>query len=125
MSGFFPHLFAGFVSSVIGLYYFKNYFYGRKKNKEKILLVIICLFFSIIPDIFLIIYYLTNIYPKDFFFPFHNIVHFIIGPAAIISLLVLKYKTNVKRRPIWIMGFWSLLLHLSLDIFITEYSLWF
>jgi len=125
MPGVIPHLLAGIAMAILGRFYFKSYFDGKEKIKEKILLVIVCLIFSVIPDIFLIIYYSTKIFSKEFFLPLHDTVYIIIGPIAIFFLILLKYGIELKTKPIWIMGFWSILLHLIMDFFISEFNLWF
>ncbi len=52
MPGALIHLAAGTAMFFIGRLYFKNYFEGENKSKETILLLVVCLFFSIIPDFF-------------------------------------------------------------------------
>ena len=125
MPGAIPHIITGIAMAILGRYYFKSYFDGKEKNKEKILLVFVCLLFSVIPDFFLIIFYSTKIFSFEFFLYLHDIIHIVIGPIAIFFLIVLKYGPEVKWKPIWIMGFWSILVHLFMDIFISEYNLWF
>jgi uncharacterized membrane-anchored protein len=124
MPGIIPHLIAGSAMAIIGRYYFKSYFDGKEKTKEKLLLAAVCLSFSILPDFLLVTYYSTKISAFEFFLPFHNIVHIIIGPIAIVFLIVLKYGIETKRKPIWAMGLWSILLHLVMDLFILESSIW-
>ena len=124
MPGGLLHLAAGTAMFVIGRYYYKGYFEGVNKTKESILLLIVCLFFSILPDFFLIIYYTTYVLPFDVFLIFHNIVFIVIGPIAIIILLILKYRVHMKRKPILIMGMWCILLHLVMDLFIPDTSIW-
>ena len=124
MPGALIHLAAGTAMFVIGRYYFKNYFIGDNKTKENIILLFSCLFFSIIPDFFLIIYYTTHVLPFEVFLNYHDIVLLISGPLAIIALLILKYKVNMKRKPILIMGMWCILLHITMDLFIPETGIW-
>ena len=124
MPGALVHLAAGTTMFVIGRYYFKNYFISDNKTKENILLLFACLFFSIIPDFFLIIYYTTYILPFEVFLNYHDLVLLISGPLALIVLLILKYKVNIKRKPILIMGMWCILLHITMDLFISETGIW-
>jgi hypothetical protein len=122
MPGAIPHLIAGSAMFFIGRYYFKSYFDGDNKLKEKILLAFICLLFSILPDFILVIYYTTHVLPFCTFLPFHDLVHIIFSPIAIIILLILKFKVNTKREPIWIMGLWCIILHIVMDLFLSEHG---
>ena len=125
MPGFIPHLIAGCTMFFIGRYYFKNYFDGKDKFRERLLLAFVCLSFSFLPDFFLIIYYTTHILPKETFVPYHEAFYFILLPIVISSLIILKYLNNIKRKPIWIMGSLCIVLHLIMDFFVQETCLWF
>lgn len=120
MPGILPHLIAGCTMFIIGRYYFKSYFDGDNKTKELLLLAVTCLSFSIIPDFFLGIYHTTHILPYDMLLPYHVFAHLVFSPIAIIVLLILKYRINTKRGPIWVMGLWSIILHITMDLFISE-----
>ena len=122
MPGALTHLAAGAAMFIIGRFYFKNYFEGVKnKNKESLILLFVCLFFSVIPDFFLIIYYLTYILPFEVFLIYHYLVIIVSGPLAIAIILILKYQqVNIKRKPIIMMGMWCILLHIAVDIFIAN-----
>ncbi len=120
-----PHMFAGLAMFIIGRYYFKDYFEGEDKFKEHFLLLFVCLSFSFLPDIFLIFYYSTKISSYGTLSPYHTFFHIIIVPTAIILLITLKYKIDVKRKPIWIMGLWSLIVHVIMDLLIPEQGIWF
>jgi uncharacterized membrane-anchored protein len=124
MPGGLVHLAAGTAMFVIGRYYYKDYFEGVNKTKESILLLIVCLFFSILPDFFLIIYYTTHVLPFEVFLAYHDLVLLISGPIAIITLLILKYWINIKRKPLLIMGMWCILLHITMDLLIPETGIW-
>ena len=124
MPGVFVHLIAGSAMFFIGRYYFKNYFDGEHKKKERLFLAAICLSFSLLPDFFLGIYYTTHILSLDFLVPFHIFVHLIFSPIAIVVLLILKYVINVNREPVWVMGLWCIVLHIVMDLFIPEIG-WF
>ena len=125
MPGAIPHLIAGCTMFFIGRYFFKNYFDGKDKLKERLLLAGVCLSFSFLPDFFLIIYYLTGIFPKENFVIFHDLFSLILLPIAIVGLIILKYIVNTKRGPIWIMGCFCILLHITMDFFIEETGVWF
>jgi len=124
MPGAIPHLIAASAMFIVGRYYFKRYFDGNDKAKERLLLAVVCLLFSVIPDFFLIIYYTTYMLPFDVLLPYHDFAHLIFSPIAIVSLLLLKYRVDVKRGPIWIMGLWCIMLHIAMDIAIPEFGVW-
>jgi len=124
MPGVIVHLIAGSAMFFIGRYYFKNYFDGGHKKKERLLLAAVCLSFSLIPDLFLGIYYTTHILSFDFLVPYHTFTHFIFSPIAIAVLLILKYLVNINREPVWVMGLWCVVLHIVMDLFIPEIG-WF
>lgn len=124
MPGAVYHLAAGIALAVIGRLYFNNYFEKNNKIKENIILLFVCLFFSIIPDFFLIIYYTTYILSYETFLIYHDLVLLISGPLAIIILLILKFRINIQRKPILIMGMFCILLHIIMDLFIQDLSIW-
>ncbi len=116
MPGIVTHMLTGFVLSIIGRFYFKKYFdYDYKKQ---LLLVITCLSFSILPDIFLGIYYTTHILPFEVLVRYHTIAHIAFSPIAVVVLILMRVDT--KRKPLWAMGLCSIILHLSMDLFIQE-----
>jgi hypothetical protein len=124
MPGAIPHLIVAITMIVIGRYYFKNYFNKSEKIKKLLILAIVCLIFGFIPDFFLIIYYTTHVFSFCEILPFHNFILTISGPVAIIGLLILIFKVDIKTKPIWIMGMWCILLHVILDLFIPDTSIW-
>ena len=124
MPGALPHLIAGCTMYIIGRYYFKSYFDKNNKTKEKLLLAVVCLSFSFIPDVFAIIYHTTYILPFGILIQYHILAHLIFTPTAITILLILKYRVDTKKGPIWIMGLWCILLHIIMDLLIQETSVW-
>ena len=86
--------------------------------KKQLLLVITCLSFSMLPDIFLGIYYTTHILSHEVLANYHAITHILFCPIAVAVLLLMRADT--KRKPFWAMGLWSIILHLSMDLFIQE-----
>jgi len=120
MPGAIPHLIAGFSMIGIGRYYFKSYFDDDYKSKKLKLLVFTCLLFSFIPDFVLIIYYTTYILPFNTMCSYHTLVHLFLVPITIVLLFAIKYKTEIKSKPIWIMGMWSILLHITMDFLIED-----
>jgi len=117
MPGVIPHLIAGSILFVIGRYYFRNYFEGEHKTKEQFLLAGVCLFFSIIPDFFLGIYYITHLLPRETLINYHQFTHLILTPLAIGVLILLLFRVDIQRKHIWILIVWSMVLHLAMDFF--------
>lgn len=120
MSGFIPHLLAGAFFYFVGRIIYSSYFTQNKKRKLQ--LAAICLTFSLIPDVFLGLYYTTGLLSFKALLPYHVITHLILTPAAIILLTVLALAVDTKRRPIWIMGIAALLLHIIMDSYVPETS---
>jgi hypothetical protein len=125
MPGVIFHLTAGSIMAFIGGFYFKNYFENNDKIKELILLISSCLFFSVLPDFVLIIYYLTHMSPFCTAIFYHNLIFLISAPLVILGFLILRYWINIKRKPILVMGLWCILLHIIMDLLIEESSIWF
>lgn len=123
MPGVILHLIAGSALALAGRYYFDDYFKGKNKYWERLYLVIVCLLFSVIPDVFLGFYYSA---PESFLYEsmieFHILLHAVFIPVAIIILVLLKYKYDVRYEPVLVMGFWAILLHIAMDYLITETS---
>jgi hypothetical protein len=123
MPGVIPHLIASSILFVIGKYHFRNYFEGDHKTKEQLLLAGVCIFFSIIPDFFLGIYYTTHLLPYRTLLDYHQFTHLVLSPIAIGALILLIYRVDIKRKPIWIMGVWSISLHLAMDFFVHLFNI--
>ena len=123
MPGFLPHFIAGTAMFFIGRYYYRNYFEGE--TGKTLLLLFVCISFSFVVDFFLIIYYTTKIMPFEVLLRYHNLAHFLAGPIVILLLVFLNFFTDLKRKPIWIVGLWAILLHLAMDVFLPECGVWF
>jgi len=121
MPGLIPHLIAGTTLYLIGRYSFKAYFRGDQKHKKELLLGAVCLTFSLFPDFFIGISYLTHLEPASVMMPFQIFTHHIITPIAI-GVLLLVFLFDTKRRPLWIMGASALVLHIMMDLLIMETS---
>jgi len=119
MPGAIPHLITGSVLYLIGRYSFRTYFKGDQKIKKELLLAIVCLTFSLIPDFFLGIYYLVHLEPFKTLLPYQVFTHLVLTPVAI-GILLPIILVDIKRRPIWIMGASALVLHIIMDLFIIE-----
>jgi hypothetical protein len=119
MPGAIIHLITGPVLYIIGRYSFRSYFKDNQKRKKEILLAVVCLTFSLIPDFFLGIYYLTHLEPASVLMPYQVFSHLVLTPIAI-GVLIPIILVDAKRRPIWIMGASALVLHIILDLFIIE-----
>lgn len=124
MPGIASHLLAGGIMTLIGLLIFRNFLNEDNTIKRHLLLFLTCMFFSFIPDIFLGIYYATQILPKDVLVPYHLISHRIVAPIGIIVLIGMSIMDR-KRMPYWIMGLLSLVVHLLMDLYIEETGLYF
>ena len=121
--GAIPHLVAGFVMFFVGLIYHRKYF-KNEKSIEKLLLLIICLLFSCIPEVIGGLYHVFHILPFETIEPYHLFGHLIFTPLSIVVLLLLKFKIDVKRKPIWLMGFSCIILHIIMDLIIHEGGMW-
>ena len=119
MPGLIPHLLAGSILVLIGRVSFRTYFKGDEKLKKNLVLAIICITFSLLPDFFLGIYYLTHLEPPSVLMPYQEFTHLILTPGAI-GILIPIILLDKKRRPIWIMGATALILHIIMDILIIE-----
>jgi hypothetical protein len=125
MPGAIPHLLAGLVIFTIGSIYYKKYFTTDNKIGKLALLAFVCIFFSVLPDLFLIIYYSASSIPKMTLEPYHNLLHFILAPIAIGLLIIIKYGNKIKSKPIWIIGLWCILIHIAMDLYAPEeISVW-
>jgi hypothetical protein len=119
MPGAIPHLITGFFLYLIGRYSFRTYFKGDQKHKKEILLAVVCMVFSLLPDFFLGIYYTTHLEPFNILLPYQVFTHLVLTPLAIIILIpIILFDT--KRRSFWIMGTSALILHIIMDLFIIE-----
>jgi hypothetical protein len=119
MPGLIPHLLAGTALYLIGRYSFRTYFKNDQKHKKELLLAFVCLTFSLVPDFFLGIYYLTHLETASVLMPYQIFTHHILTPVAI-GVLFLFFLFDTKRRPIWIMGASALVLHIIMDVLIIE-----
>ena len=122
MPGILPHLIAGCTMFIIGRYYYHSYFEGDNKTKELLILAVVCISFSFLPDIFLGIHYTTHIISRNTAMPYHIFTHAALIPIAIVALLII-YLINPKRKPILVMGLWAIILHIIMDSFIHTKSL--
>jgi hypothetical protein len=118
MPGLIPHLLAGAALYFIGIFYYKSYFKENKKNK--LLLAFFCIVFSLLPDVFLGLYYTTGFLSFDVLLHYHVFAHVIVTPTAIIVFSLLLFVFDTKRKPIWIICIHALLLHIIMDFLIKE-----
>jgi hypothetical protein len=125
MPGLIPHLITGCVLFVIGRLCFRTYFHDDKKHEKVLLLAVICLIFSILPDFFLGIYYITHLEPFKVLLRYQVFTHHILTPIVIGVLFLLAFLFDTKRRPLWLMGVSALVLHIVMDVLFMETSyLW-
>jgi hypothetical protein len=124
MPGAIIHLITGSILYVIGRVTFRTYFKGDQKLKKDILFAMVCLTFSLLPDFFLGIYYLTHLEPASVLMPYQVFTHLQLTPIAI-GVIIPIALLDAKRRPLWIMAITALILHIMMDLYIIETSyLW-
>ena len=124
MPGIIPHLITGLGFYLVGEVYYK--FASKKKiNKvDHILLLGVCLTFSLIPDFPLGIYYIFHIFTLDVSKYYHTLLHNIITPISLIVLVALIFLRKNKRTPIWVLGMICIIVHIIMDSYIHEGGLW-
>jgi len=121
MPGAIPHVLAGFALFGIGLLVFRTYFKGRLR--EKVYLLLVCLLFSIIPDFFLALYFIFGFSSPHVLLPYHKEFHYVLTPVSLVILLLL-FVIDARRKPIWIMGCFCILLHVGMDLIVHEGGVW-
>jgi hypothetical protein len=122
MPGLTLHLITGSALFLIGRVSFRAYFKDDQKHRKELLLAVVCITFSLIPDFFLGIYFTTHLEPFNVLLPYQVFTHFILTPIAVGVLFLLSFLFDIKRRPIWFMGTVALVLHVVMDLLITETS---
>jgi len=122
MPGLIPHLLVGSILFLIGRVSFRTYFKDDQKLKKNLLLAIICITFSLLPDFFLGVYYLTHLEPESVLMPYQVFTHLVITPISI-GVFIPIILLDRKRRPIWTMGAIALFLHIIMDLLIVETNL--
>ena len=124
MPGIIPHLATGVGFYLIGEVYYK---YASKKKintGDHVLLLGVCLIFSLIPDFPLGLYYIFNLQPKEVLLEYHVFLHQIITPISLIILGVLFFLRKNKRAPIFMLGMICIIVHVIMDLYIHEGGLW-
>ena len=124
MPGIIPHLLVGISFFLIGEYYYKYLSKIEIKKVNHLLLLSVCLIFSLIPDFPLGLYYIFHILSYKILLEYHCFLHQIITPISLIILLILAFLKKTKRTPIWILGMICILFHILMDYFIHEGGLW-
>ncbi len=119
MPGLIPHLIAGTALYFIGIFCYRSYF----KENNKLLLAFVCFSFSLLPDLFLGLYYTTHLLSFETLLPYHVFTHLILTPIAIIIFTILLLRFDTKRKPIWIIGIAALIVHIVMDLLIQETNL--
>jgi Na+/melibiose symporter-like transporter len=123
MAGLIPHLIAGGVLYLVGRYYYQEYFQGEHARWRKLMLAFLCVFLSVIPDVFIGTYYTTHILSFDRLMPYQRFAHYVLLPIGIIGFALLAFLLDTKRKPLWTMAFCALLLHLLMDLLLDEAGL--
>lgn len=119
MPGAIIHLITGAALYLIGRLSFRTFFKDNQIFKKNLLLAIVCITFSLLPDFFLGIYYLTHLEPASVLMPYQIFTHLQLTPIAI-GVLIPIVLLDGKRRPLWIMGITALILHIMMDFYIME-----
>ena len=125
MPGLITHLIGAGAMFAVGWYYFREYFNDSKKTKKLVILGIVCVIFTFIPDFFLILYYTTYVLPFCTLLQYHDFLYLISGPIAIVGILFLKFGPNIRYKPIWFMGLWCIILHVLMDYFLPDHGIWY
>ena len=109
---------------LVGEVYYR-FSYKTKINKvDHLLLLGVCLLFSLIPDFPLGLYYIFHILSRDVLLYYHWFLHQIITPISLLILLALFVLRKNKRTPIWIIGMICIIVHIIMDSYIHEGGLW-
>jgi len=120
MAGLIPHLIAGGILYLVGQYYYQEYFQGEHARQRKLMLGFLCVFFSVIPDVFIGTFYTTHILSFDTLMPYQIFAHYVLLPIGIIGFALLAFLIDPKRKPLWAMAFCTLLLHFLMDLLLDE-----
>ena len=124
MPGIIPHLIAGVGFYLIGQTYYKYASKKKLNNDDHVLLIGVCLSFSLIPDFPLGLYYIFNLQPIKFLLEYHIFLHQIITPISLIILGGLFFLRKNKRAPIFMLGMICIIVHVVMDLYIHEGGLW-
>jgi hypothetical protein len=124
MTGVIPHLIVGIGLFGVGEIYYKRKSLVQISTGNHILLAMVCLGFSIIPDFPLGLYYIFHINSFEILLSYHVILHTILTPISLIGLVLLKFIINTKSEPIWTLGLLAIIIHITMDLYIHEGGLW-
>ncbi len=118
MPGPLLHIVAACSVFILGIIYIDRYYDKETIYSNWFLLGIVCLSFSLVPDIFLGLYYTTHILSYKLLLYYHTIFHFLLFPISVIALFVLNILLDIRKKPVWNIGFCCILLHITMDLFI-------
>ena len=121
MPGVIPHLLTGFLIFLIGIYVYQDYFDNINK---RLILGFCCIFFTILPDSILVLYYLTHFQPKILLFPYHTLFHQIVFFVSLILIIFIQFIKNLKLKPLINLSLICIIAHYILDLFVVEVSIW-
>jgi len=121
MPGAIPHLLTGALIFLIGIYFYEEHFNTLKKQ---FLLGILCIFFTLLPDLVFILYYSTYFLPKTTLEPFHILFHQITFIIAIILITLIQFLENFRIKPVLNISLICIIAHYILDFFIVDTSVW-
>jgi membrane-bound metal-dependent hydrolase YbcI (DUF457 family) len=123
MPGIIPHLIGGGIIYVLGRYYYKDSFSNNLRLMYQLEIFGIILFLSLLPDIFLGVYYLTHILPKSILHTYHDYLHVVLLLIVIGGFLIVIDQKDLKNRPYIITGLSAITIHILLDLIIPSYSI--
>ena len=124
MPGEIIHLFTGVGIFIVAEFYLKYKFKNDIKKRDHVLLFVVSIIFSVIPDFPLGLYYIFNISSKQVLLMYHILLHQIITPVSFVLLLFLLLVKKSKTSIIWIVGLICILVHIAMDLYIHEGGIW-
>jgi len=125
MPGFIPHFIAGNAMFLIGSVFIQKFSKLQYNSTNVILLYVVCIFSSILPDFVLSIYYIFNIGSYADLVIIHAQFHQIVSPIAAVVFVILAGLDIIKKKAIWIMAPICIILHIIMDATISESSVYF
>ena len=124
MPGFIPHFLAGHFIFLLSYGILYSYTSLEKTTNNTLLLYSVCIIFSIIPDFPLGLFYILNIGTFSSLLQYHALLHKIISPLAVSVFIVLSVFNIIRKKQIWIVGVFCIILHIFLDATIEEMGVW-
>ena len=121
MGGLITHLVAGLIISMIALLYY------RKKIKSLggiSFLVLVALWFSIVPDAFTALYIVLGIPFGEIYHILWLLSHPVFFGVSLAALFFLKRYVDVPNEMLWVVAFSAVALHFVIDLTVNEPFWW-